>query len=426
MSDYIENVSIKVKVDSSNALKSLKFLSEEFLKIKNLSIDIGKNLKIKNIDASSLEKLSDKFKQLEDESAKTSSKIILDFKDAAEATSMSFSKAFSDTINIINGFGSIFGKIFKSIVGFDSFGGMLKQYVRDNLNKEWFDISNQRRITSNKRSNTMVDLLSHNFTSRYDNILYGKDYVGNPQSVQIYHRTPQQGIQGINSNYDRNIFNRNNYLPFSNRWRIANKNLPFDENDLKNVKEFLNAFDNLRYQIILLTRDWSRTLLPIATELFKKFTDLIKTSEAFRKALTFGFALSQISKLIKMVELLNKSLAITSTISLLKNPVALGAIAAGGAGYGLYKYFRNRKRQKESENNPIMSLNELGPFSGMNKVINDNSSGRNNTINYNINSLQVNSNANSVNSLINDIRTNTTRHRDNTFLMNNANYGGIY
>ena len=58
MSDYIENVSIKVKVDSSNALKSLKFLSNEFLKIKNLSIDIGKNLKIKNIDASSLEKLS--------------------------------------------------------------------------------------------------------------------------------------------------------------------------------------------------------------------------------------------------------------------------------------------------------------------------------------------------------------------------------
>ena len=149
----------------------------------------------------------------------------------------------------------------------------------------------------------------------------------------------------------------------------------------------------------------------------------MQTSKLFKNAISY------IIILISVFEKLNKIVITSKGLSLLLNPIALKTIAGGAAVAGLgtlaYKYFKGKKNLRSDSTIPQLSptLDNLGLYSGAQNIIN-NSSSKNNNVIYNIDTVQVRSDPRNLTELTTDIRK--TSSRDNTFLMNNANFGGIY
>lgn len=412
MSEYIEKIVIKVDINTKNVEDSLKKISSSFKELQGGINHISDNIS----DA-----LSKAFKNSEAEVRKSSQ-------------------------NIKNQFSQI-GNYFNKIIGFNSFEGLFRHYIKAVLGNEWFENSNLRRVASNTRSNIMADGLSSN---RYNNILFGKGYVGNSDSIQYYYRNRQQ------QEYDRNILNKNNYFPFTRRWKQANYSNPFDSVDLKLTKDFLNSIDKLRLNLETVTQAVARNLLPIITNIVDNLNKYLKEGDKltffirglnkgineviniWKVALkateeglkgTFGILNATILSFVKGVN------SIKEGFNILFKP--LGRLKNLFGGHIEIPESEQEREDSLSKNNSRKSLNVKSP------VINDinynlafdklgilpnnnyyNSKQNNNSINYNIDTIQIRSDAKNMPELINDVRKASSR--DNIFLMNNGNFGGIY
>lgn len=397
MSEYIEKVSIKLSTDTSKAEDALNSISKTFETL-NKSAD-----KFYDI-------MSEVFSKLENKADKSSKKIKNSF--------LKVSK------NITKSFDNVFGSILRDIVGYSSIGGLLNQYVRKVQSKEWFETGSRKRVAANIRNDTLVDSVSGvsyekgSYHDRLNSILYGKGYVGSSSSIKYYYRPNQN-----NNGYDRDILRKPNYFPGTKRWEAATYPLPFDEEDTKIVKEYTEAIGNLKFQFHTITQELGRALLPQISKFLNIFSNLMQTSKLFKNAISY------IIILISVFEKLNKIVITSKGLSLLLNPIALKTIAGGAAVAGLgtlaYKYFKGKKNLRSDSTIPQLSptLDNLGLYSGAQNIIN-NSSSKNNNVIYNIDTVQVRSDPRNLTELTTDIRK--TSSRDNTFLMNNANFGGIY
>ena len=521
MPDYIENVSIRIKTDASNALAAIDLVTQAFDKIKDINIDLGKNITLKNVDKEKLQKFSETFKNLQKEAEKIGSKININFdtfknsknqdkfseqikpissnikelgsnintdnfeklsdifmnlesnvKSLGENINLSFdeagnsveqlgykirkylSSALSETISLTKAFGVSVGSLFQKTLGYDSLLGLINHYTRTVQGKEWFRKSNIRRKTSNTRTNIITDNignLNETITNRYLENIYGKGYVGSPNGLQIYYSDRDLSSRNnINKlQYNKDIFNEHNYMPGTKRWKYATYEYPFDEEDLARVNDFQNSLNKIIYSFETITKSVAEKLVPVLSSLLSKFAALVEKSELLRNILTAGLIINTFSKLISMVNNLNKTLAITKSLMFfISNPLAtLGLAATGAAAYGGYKLFKNKKAKQyffnpELQQNLLNAIsskdNNLSLYLGTKNIIaNNNSLERSgewhkssnessfrNDVNYNINTIQINSNARNIEDLARDITRSVPNN--NTFLMNNSNFGGIY
>ena len=409
MSEYIEKVSIKLSTDTSKAEAALNNISKIFETLN------------KNADKF-YDTMSETFSKIEDKANESSNKTKNSFLQASKSIAKSFN--------------NIFGSIFRDIVGYNSIGSLLNQYIRKVQSKEWFETGSRKRVAANIRNDTLVDSVSGvsyekgSSHDRLNSILHGKGYVGSSSSIKYYYEPNQN-----NNGYDRDILRKPNYFPGTKRWEAATYPLPFDEEDTKIVKEYTEAIGGLKFQFHTITQELGRALLPQISKLLNIFSHLMQTSKLLKNAISFGFITTQllnpIITLISAFEKLNKVLITSKGLSLLLNPVALGTIAGGATVAGLgtlaYKYFKGKGKKNSQSDYTIPklspTLDNLGLYSGAQNIIN-NSSSKNNNVIYNIDTVQVRSDPRNLTELTTDIRK--TSSRDNTFLMNNANFGGIY
>lgn len=425
MSEYIENISIKVSLDTSKAISNLEELTSKVGKL-----------------TEEAKKLSNQFSNSFAEIAKQFAEIAKQSKNTSEEIENTFSKSARKIKYIFGSIGGVFGSTFKNIVGYDSINSLLKHYVETNQRLEWFENSNKRRATANTRSNIIIDRLTK--------MTQGNGYVGTPGGFQYYY-------DGLPQNsYDRNVFDKSNYFPGSNRWKIANYKYPFDENDRRIVEEFSKSLNNVRYQFETITQSVARSLLPVLTRMLNIVGQLAEESKIFKTTLTIGIWINQTAKLANMVinisnavTGLNKALAITKTLGIFGKPLfgivskhplaslAVGALGLGGLGYGVYKNFKNKHnltynsmdenylQNRYSEQFILPRPGNLGLYSGVNDIMNSYNNSRSNSIVYNIDTVQVKTDSRNVPDLMNSVSRMTSNY-NNTLLMNNANYGGIY
>ena len=394
MSEYIEYISIKLNLDTSKAKEMLDDLKKNFDDLNGKSYEFGKNM----------EDVLDKLE-------KNVTRKAFDLKNA-------------------------FNNIFKHFAGYGSLPGLLQRYTFGTLEKDWYEQSLQRRTAANNRSNSIHDYLATGTQAQYEKMLIGSGSVGKNKGVEHFYRNPE-------NNYDRNILNKTNFLPGTKRWRISKFPTPFDKEDKRLTDEYLKSLADVKYQFDLITREIGRELLPHLTKLLGFFAKLTETNKVFRKSMKYGFIATQVLKLVEVFVKLNKVLAIikwlpVATTSLTTLLSALGLVAAGSGAYFGYKKWLNRKDKKSwmqnSENTndllpeqKTIKINDLGLYSGAQKILqthNVNNTNGGNHISYNIDNLEIKTNAKNIPSLLNDVRKTTVR--DNTFIMNNANFGAMY
>lgn len=388
MSDNVtENFTIKLNIDTSKAEKKIKSIEVKAKKLgENTSEEISNALN--NI-----------FDNLEEHIKKVENPLKV------------LSKTFEKT----------FDTIFYKFAGYKDLFGLGSKYIKDSLEKQWFETSNIRRTTSNARANLISDsLLTPTVTERsYLNKL----------------NLPNNYLYGDRSNQtrndykiDRKIFDEHNYLPFTRRYNIATRINKYNQEDYDIVNEFMIALNTFKGNFSIITQEIGQKLLPVLTKLINNFNQLFESSNAFRKALISTFVALQALKGLKV---LNSIIPVAAAIA---NPktlaVILASLSAAGIGYaGKKLYDKINKKHLIKDNDIIYNYenNELGNLSPYKSLNVNNSYSKNGAVSYNIGNVVIKSDAKNTVSLIEDIRKNTYNTNNNyNFLMNNGNFGGLY
>lgn len=378
--DYIEDVSIKVKLDTSKVEASLNKLKQAFDSLNDTAQNFSESLK-------------NTFDNVSNEAKDKSSQIKDNFIAAAKEIQ------------------NAFGKIFNNFAGYNSFAGLIKRYTFGTLEQDWYSQAVQRRTAANSRSNSIHDNISG--YRGYDNLLFGSGSVGKSSGAEYIYRS---------NNYDREILNRTNYLPGTRRWRISKFPMPFNDEDRRVVDAYMESLTRVKYQFGTLTQELGQQFLPLLTKLLGYFADLIEKSNAFRNTLKYGFIVSQLTKLVAAFAKLSGVMGINAGAAGVAAGVgAVGAVGVG-LGVGAYKAYEKYKSKKEARDN----FETLGIYSGTQQVLENRNTNLSNSISYNIDTVQVKTDAKNVPTLLEDIKRTSIRDTNNVFLMNNTNFGGIY
>lgn len=383
----------------------------------DIYINLRINAKKAERDLESFKKKLNSISNIGNNFSENFSNTLKDLQGQAEHTATNIGNAFRESADLASKAFSGIGSVFKNVLGYSNLGGLLKHYININRQLEWLDRSNQRRFASNSRSDAIVNRLS-----------------GDPGYVRGGGGYIYKYRKNTSDSYDRNILNQSNYFPGSRRWQIANGKFPFTKEDLAIVREFGEAFNDLKYNFELITLTVGREMLPRITSLVRKFSELLENSKILKNVLTYGlFGLAATegirkstevvlglvnvySKLNNIVQSIAKWKIISAAVS---NPFAtaaiLGTAAVGYGNYKLDKWLRNKENIKPITYNT--NLDKLGLYSGVQEVA------KNNNITYNIDNIEVKSNPKVLPELLNSIGESV---RGNSIIMNQANYGGLY